>query len=119
MQLVVDLSNGDVELRRRHDMKQFSVRALPLSPDGGSTGPALDALSEALAAQRAGIVAADGDVLVPADAVRRLAGKPLSGEDPRVGPGWESELTAMIEYAATRGWVTDDGSLRVHVEWGC
>ena len=44
-------------------------------------------------------------------AVRRLA----AGS---VGEGWESDLLAMLDYARSRGWLTEDGqSIRAHVEW--
>jgi hypothetical protein len=53
----------------------------------------------------------DGDeALVEVDAVRRLA----TG---RVGPAWEGDFAAMLEYAEGKGWIADDGrSIRAHVE---
>jgi hypothetical protein len=52
-----------------------------------------------------------GDAWVAVDAVRRLAAG-------RVGPGWDDELVAMLEYAATKGWLDETGStIRAHVEW--
>jgi hypothetical protein len=53
----------------------------------------------------------DGDeALVDVDAVRRLAVG-------RVGPGWEGDFAAMLDYAATKGWIADDGrAIRAHIE---
>jgi hypothetical protein len=51
------------------------------------------------------------EVLVDVAAVRRLA----AGV---VGPGWEGDFLAMLDFARGRGWLTeDDGAIRAHVEW--
>jgi hypothetical protein len=110
VELVVDLSNGDVALRRREEMQRFSVRAVAVSPGGG----ALDALAAALGAHDVGTIGPDGDVMVPVDAVRRLAREDGGSLDAT----WESAFTGMVDYAASKGWTGEDGSLRVHVEWG-
>jgi hypothetical protein len=54
----------------------------------------------------------DGDdVWVPVDAVRRLAAG-------RVGADWESDFTAMLEFARGKGWLDPSGrAIRAHVEW--
>jgi hypothetical protein len=50
-----------------------------------------------------------GEALVDVDAVRRLA----SGS---VGDTWETDLQAMLEFARSRGWLTDDGAaIRAHI----
>ena len=50
--------------------------------------------------------------LVAVDAVRRLA----AGS---VGATWEDDFAAMLDYARSKGWLSDDGaSIRAHVEWG-
>ena len=66
-------------------------------------------LGDALAAAGAGRV--DGDeALIEVAVVRRLA-------EGRVGPGWEGDFAAMLDYAATKGWIADEGrSIRAHVE---
>ena len=88
-----------VTLEDPEDCKAFSVRVA--GPRGG-LGGALEA---------AGVGRMDGDeALIEVDAVRRLAVG-------RVGPGWEGELAAMLDYATTKGWVANEGrAIRAHVE---
>jgi hypothetical protein len=39
-------------------------------------------------------------------------------ETGEVSPQWPDELSAMIEFARGKGWLSDDGrSVRGHVEW--
>ena len=59
-----------------------------------------------------GEVDGDGEALVLVAAVRRLA----AGS---VGASWDEEFAAMLEYALSKGWLSDDGtSIRAHVERG-
>jgi hypothetical protein len=53
----------------------------------------------------------EGDeALVTVDGVRRLAAD-------QVGDGWETDFAAMLEFAAGRGWMSDDGeAIRAHIE---
>jgi hypothetical protein len=61
----------------------------------------------------AGAGALDGeDVVVRVDWLRAAA----SG---RVGAGWEQGLSAMLDYAETKGWAdASRATVRAHVEWG-
>ena len=90
-----------VGLADPEDCKGFSVRVR-----GERSG-----LAGAL--ESAGVGRMDGDeALVEVDAVRRLAAG-------RVGPGWEGDFAAMLEYAGGKGWIADEGrSIRAHVEGG-
>lgn len=47
---------------------------------------------------------------VAPDTVRALAG--AHGED----PGWCEQFEGMLAYAASKGWVREDGAIRAHVE---
>jgi len=59
-----------------------------------------------------GSVDGDGEAMVRVDAVRRLAGAAVRGK-------WETDFAAMLDYARSKGWLSDDGSsIRAHVEWG-
>ena len=118
MELVVDLSTGGVVLRRHQDMGRFSVQALPLHPGDGPAEGALGALAAALSVHGVGTVGPDGDVLVPTAAVRRLALDAAHQHGGSLDPDWESEFSGMVDSAATKGWTSEDGSLRAHVEWG-
>ena len=97
----VDLSSEPpaVALEEPEDCKAFSVRA---RGDRAGLGGALES---------AGVGRMDGDeALIDVEAVRRLAGG-------RVGPGWEGDFAAMLDHAATKGWIADDGrAIRAHVE---
>jgi hypothetical protein len=117
MELVVDLSTGDVVLRQHQDLQRFSVQARLVHPGDGPAEGALGALSAALRVHEVGIVGPDGDVLVPTAAVRRLAGDAAKEHGSSLDPDWEAEFTGMVQYAATKGWTSDDGDLRAHVEW--
>jgi hypothetical protein len=88
-----------VALDGPEDCKAFSVR---VRGDRARLSSALEA---------AGVGRMDGDeALIEVDAVRRMA-------DRRVGPGWDGDFAAMLDYAATKGWIADDGrSIRAHVE---
>jgi len=49
--------------------------------------------------------------------VRRLAVDAAREKGSSLDPDWESEFSGMIRYAATKGWTSEDGALRAHVEW--
>jgi hypothetical protein len=88
-----------VALEDPEDCTAFSVRA---RGDRARLGAALEG---------AAVGRMDGDeALVEVEAVRRLAAG-------RVGPGWEGDFAAMLDYAGSKGWIADDGrSIRAHVE---
>jgi hypothetical protein len=126
MELIVDLSAREVSMREEADLKRFAVLAAPgrvdVAPDGPPGGPAGEtgrdaALAATLARAGAGRLDPSGDVLVPVDAVRRLATESAAARGTVLDAGWESGLADMLAYAATRGWIADDGSIRAHVEW--
>ena len=51
------------------------------------------------------------DAWITVDAIRRLA----TG---RVGPTWDADLTAMLDYADSKGWFDPaTHAIRAHVEW--
>lgn len=118
MELVVDLSTGGVMLREREDMERFSVQALPLHPGDGPADGALGALAAALSVHGAGTVGPEGDVLVPTAAVRRLASDAARQDGTDLESGWEHEFDGMVAFATSKGWTSDDGSLRAHIDWG-
>jgi hypothetical protein len=106
MQVVVDVAAhpATVTLEEPGDCGRFHVTVR-----GGGDA---DALDEALRAQAVGTVDGDGEALVRVDAVRRLA----AGS---VGATWEDEFEAMLGYARSKGWLSEDGaSIRAHVERG-
>jgi len=117
MELVVDLATGAVDLHDGDDMGRFSLRARRREAGDGGDNGALGALAAALSVHDAGTVEPNGDVAVPATAVRRLAAEAANAQGRVPGAGWEAGFAAMLENAATAGWITDDGSIRVHVEW--
>jgi hypothetical protein len=69
-------------------------------------------LDGALRTSATGNVDGDGEVVVRVDAVRRMAAG-------AVGESWEADFGAMLDYAASKGWLSEDGAaIRAHVEWG-
>jgi hypothetical protein len=107
VQVVVDLDAepSTVVLEEPADCGRFHVA---VRGDGDAT-----ALDAALRSQAVGeIDGDDGEALVGVDAVRRLAGG-------SVGEAWEKDFAAMLDYAGSKGWLSDDGgTIRAHVEWG-
>ncbi len=118
MEVVVDLSAGGVSLRHRDDVMRFAVRAIPQHAGEGEDEGALGPLAAALSLHDAGRVDSTGTVFVPPIAVRQLATEAAAGEGRALDPGWEAGFAGMLEYATGQGWVTDDGSIRAHIEWG-
>ena len=106
MQVVVDMEAepATVALEDPADCGRFHVTAR-----GGGDAGTLDA---ALRANAVGTVDGDGEAMVSIEAVRRLATGSVSA-------AWEGEFGAMLDYARSKGWLSDDGaSIRAHVEWG-
>ena len=106
MQVVVDMEAepATIALEEPADCGRFHVTVR-----GGRDAGQLD---DALRAHSVGDLDGEGEALVRVDAVRRLA----AGS---VGETWEDDFTAMLGYARSKGWVSDDGaSIRAHVEWG-
>lgn len=106
MQVVVDLraDPASVALEEPDDCGRFHVALR-----GGGDA---DALDEVLRANAVGSVDGDAEALVGVDAVRRLA----AGS---VGATWDDDFEAMLGYARSKGWLSEDGaSIRAHVERG-
>ncbi|MGP0108959.1 MAG: hypothetical protein ACLPR9_08865 [Acidimicrobiales bacterium] len=118
MEVVVDLSGGRVLIEYRDEFGLFSLHVRRGHPDNGDADGALGALAEALSLHDAGTVDLTGDVLVSPAAVRRLATEVALEEGRPLDPGWEAGFGGMLEYAAGKGWIADDGAVRAHVEWG-
>jgi hypothetical protein len=117
MELVADLSTGGVVLCNPDDLERFSVQAV-LAQSGEPQGEGdLGALAAALSVHDAGTVDPTGHVSIPVAVVRRMAGDAAASDGGPVGPEWESAFAAMLEQAANQGWITDDGSIRAHIEW--
>ncbi|HVX20274.1 MAG TPA: hypothetical protein VHB02_02890 [Acidimicrobiales bacterium] len=106
MELVVDLQAGTVDLTDPDDFAHFAVRVSgPAEPAGGA-----DRLAAVLADTEVGRLEGGADAFILPDAVRSLAAG-------RAGEGWEDGFAGMCRYAATKGWVADDGGIQAHVEW--
>ncbi len=97
MQVVVDMASRarSVALAEPADCGRFHVTVR-----GDGDAAALDA---ALRANDVGMVDGDGEAWCAVDAVRRLA----AGS---VGPTWEDDFAAMLDYARSKGWLSDDGA---------
>ncbi|MGA2837246.1 MAG: hypothetical protein ABSF84_11680 [Acidimicrobiales bacterium] len=113
---MVDLAEGRVWLEGWDDFGSLVVSARAGRP-GDVDQRAVDALAEALAAEGSGRIEGDDDVRVPPDALRALALRAAGEDGLDPGPEWEEAFTAMLEWAASSGWIDDDGAVRAHVEW--
>jgi hypothetical protein len=119
MELVVDLSTGGVVLHRPDDLERLMVRAM--APDDGVAGPgdgALGAVAAALSVHHVGTVDPSGDALIPPSTLRSLAAEAAADQGGALDPGWDDRFDTMVAYADSKGWIADDGSVRVHIEWG-
>jgi hypothetical protein len=91
-----------VSLEEPEDTKRFHV-----SVAGGSDRALVFAALVDAAAGRL----EDDDAWITIDSVRRMARD-------RVGPGWDDDFAAMLEYAASKGWVDlRANTIRAHIEW--
>ena len=96
-----DGARGAVTLDEPDVFSAFSVRI-----DGEAAHP-----SVASALRSIGRVGDEGGhVFVPPDVIRGLAGERASD------PEWTLKLEQMCAYAVMRGWCTDDGAIRAHIE---
>ena len=104
MHVTVDLTSATpaVALVEPDDCRRFDVVVHgPLDPGQ---------LDRALGAVSVGRTVGD-DAHVRVDAVRRLAAG-------AVAESWEADVAAMLDYARSRGWLSDDGrEIQAHVEW--
>ncbi|MFL5846911.1 MAG: hypothetical protein ACJ762_19685 [Solirubrobacteraceae bacterium] len=57
------------------------------------------------------VVRAGDAAWVPRDALLALAGDRAAESE------WTDQLGAMLEYAATRGWIDEHGSVKAHIEF--
>lgn len=91
-----------VSLEEPDDTKRFHVTVV-----GGDSMPLLfGALVDAAAGRLEG-----DDAWIAIDAVRRMAAG-------RVGPEWDRDFQAMLDYARTKGWIDETGAaIRAHIEW--
>ncbi len=106
MQVVVDMETEPpaVVLEEPADCGRFHVTLR----GGGDAG----ALDHALRSTAVGNLDGEGEALISVEAVRRLA----SGS---VDETWEADFAAMLDYAGSKGWLSEDGAaIRAHVEWG-
>jgi hypothetical protein len=106
MQVVVEMAGelATVSLSEPADCGRFHV-AVRGSGDAAT-------LDRALRSNGVGSVDGDGEALVRVDAVRSMAAGAVGGT-------WEDDFAAMLDYARSKGWLSDDGSsIRAHVEWG-
>ena len=100
----VDLRSAPpvVSLEEPADTKRFHLVVV----GGSDLGLVYGALVDAAAGRLEG-----DDAWISVDAVRRMA----SG---RVGPEWDGDFSAMLDYAATKGWLDEAGhTIKAHVEW--
>ena len=90
------------------DFTRFHVSARGERDEQGE--PDVARLDAVLRATETGACDGPSDARVRIDAVRRMAG--------RTDAGWETGFTAMLDFARTKGWLSDDGeAIRAHVEW--
>jgi len=94
-----------VSLEEPDDTGRFHVTVR-----GGARGVDEAIVFGALVDAAAGRLDGD-DAWITVDAVRRLAAG-------RVGPSWDDELSRMVEYARSKGWLDErTHAIRAHVEW--
>ncbi len=100
--MIVELTTGGVDLRDADDCTRLSV----------STALSDHDVDVVLARSGAGTRVTDGrDVLLDVAMLHQRARALAPAAD------WEDRWTAMIDYAATKGWLTTDRSaVRAHID---
>jgi hypothetical protein len=117
MELIVDTTTKELSVRAGDDLTRFSVRVLPRRDrDDGDAG--LEAVADALRAHAAGTVDPQGDACIAPGVIRRLVHEAASAGGSGIDAGWDARFSSMLDEAASRGWVAEDGGVRAHVEWG-
>lgn len=98
--MIVVVDEGTARLDDPEDLKGFKV----VVPSG-------DEATAAQALKSVGRLVDRETAWIRAGAVRALA-------HGRVDDDWEEGFEAMLGYAASKGWLSDDGSeIQAHVEW--
>lgn len=100
MEVVVDTAAGTVSLSGPSDFARFSVRVVGDEAQGR--------WGEVLAAAGVGRDGGSGHAWVSPEALRGLAADVADA-------AWGEGFDAMVRYAASKGWVGEDGWLRAHV----
>ena len=99
--MYVRVTGGGASLEDPTNLKQFHVSADDAAVDVGA----------ALAGSGFGTMEGN-DAMISVEAVRSAAAG-------RVGDGWEAGFEAMLDFARSKGWLSDDGTaVRAHVERG-
>jgi hypothetical protein len=118
MEVVVDLGTAEVVLHQPDDTAHFAVRVVGAGDEaGGPATGALDTLAATLRDRGVGRLDAEGTAFIPPDQVRALAERAASDAGHPLAAGWEADFTAMLEFAASKGWVATDGAIAAHIEW--
>jgi hypothetical protein len=112
MDVVVDLTDGVAAVAAWDALSSLSVRVDEPVSDGAE-----DRLTVALAAAGIGRDNGSGDVLLPSGVLRGLAAEAAAAEGRSLDAAWDEAFAGMLAYAATKGWIDDDGAVRAHVEW--
>ncbi|GEM_PF-273580 len=96
----VDLATRDVSLHEPSVFTAFHVVTAPRDAVGADAAEALGDLAKSLD---------DDHVWISADGIRALAVH-------QVGTEWESQFAGMVRYAESKGWCSEDGMIRAHLE---
>lgn len=98
--MIIVVEGDDVRMDDPEDLKGFKV--VVKSGDDATVAQALKSVGRVVDRETAWI---------RTGAVRALAHS-------RVDSDWDEGFEAMLEYAASKGWLSDDGSeIQAHVEW--
>ena len=85
-------------------------------PDESDTTDEI-ALAAALAEAGIGRDVTTGDAMLPPGVLKALAADAAAADGYELDAGWDEGFAAMLAYAASEGWIDDDGAVRAHVEW--
>jgi len=117
MDVVVDLVTAGVALHQPEVLTSFAVRVLPGQEGDGAGTEALGAVAAALSVHDAGWIDPAGVAFIPTESVRRLAALAAEAAGQPLGDAWDDNFAAMLEYAATLGWISEGGAIQAHIEW--
>jgi len=106
MDVTVDLHDPDANTKLVDPTDFAHFRVVVLTSAGRTTG-----LAEALKDLGGIDTEVEDHAFITPHGLRTLAGG--LADDPH----WNASLDGMIAYASSKGWTTEDGAIRAHIEW--
>jgi hypothetical protein len=117
MELVVDLDTSRVAVEQFDDLRSLSVAIQTEEHGDDISEEAIGILSAIFSTGEVGTVGPSGDTFIRPEVLRRLASDAAARRGKSIGSEWDDEFAAMVAYASSKGWISEDGSIQAHIKW--